>query len=84
MGHPVQEHIFRQESQEKQESKEKQESVKKTRIQKSSLARHFLLCQTRFCLQEYPKKAQIYFFRQESCIEGMEEESGKIGGKIVD
>ena len=69
-------YIFRQESQ------EKQESVKKTRPQESCLARHFLLCQTRFCLQEYHKKVQICFFRQESCIEGMEEESRLITKKI--
>jgi hypothetical protein len=51
------------------------ESDKNTRTQESCLARRFLPRQTRFCLQEYHQKVQIYFFRQESCIEGMAKES---------
>ena len=65
----IQEHIFRQESQ------EKQESVKSIRTQESCLARHFLPRQSRFCLQEYHKNVKICFFRHESCIEGMAKES---------
>ena len=54
---------------------ESQEKKNQPRIQESCLVRHFLPCQTRFCLQEYHKNIQICFFRQESCVEGMAKES---------
>lgn len=56
-------------------NRKKKESGKNSRIQESCLARHFLPRQPRFCLQEYHKKVQICFFRQESCTEGMAKES---------
>jgi hypothetical protein len=75
-----QERIVRKQNQAR--SQENKESDKNIRTQESCLTRHFLPHQTRFCLQECHKKVQIWFFRQESCIEGMAKESCLTNKKI--
>ena len=77
-----------------QEFAKKQEPDKNTRMQESCLAKHFLPRLPRFCLHEPCQKVKICFFREESCIEGMEkriltdnqekQQSGKNDVKIVD